>query len=121
MSRVLEQLSEAGLLPHCLQLRTEGETVRFVLSDAGRELLCADPNFAHGALHALHKDVGEHRADYRSYNGSFGSGSLQIVYDKETGAAYADVDKHNPYQDVVRWVGHAFGEVVPHWFKRGRK
>jgi hypothetical protein len=80
--------------------------------------LRADGRFAEGMLYGLHTDVGEDLTDFRSYRGTFGRGSLQIVIDKRTGAFYADIDQWNPYADVVNWVGHAFGEVVPHWFRK---
>lgn len=77
-----------------------------------------DPRFAQGGLHRLHKDVGDDLTEFRSYNGELGKGSLQIVIDKETGRFYADIDKHNPYNDLARFFGHAFGEVVPNFFRR---
>jgi hypothetical protein len=38
--------------------------------------------------------------------------------DRYTGHFYADVDRFNPYQDVVNAFGHVFGEVLPHLFRR---
>lgn len=81
------------------------------------ERLKTDRRFACGIFYGLHRDVGEDLIDFRSFNGELGRGSLQLVIDKRTGACYADIDAHNPYQDVVRIVGH-FGELVGHWWKR---
>lgn len=82
------------------------------------ERLSSDPRFARGAFHGLHQDVGGKRVDFRSFSGAIGRGSLQLVISRETCRAYADIDKHNPYQDVVSIIGHNFGEVIPHWLKR---
>lgn len=87
------------------------------------EQLLHDDRFASGALHGLHVTVGLDRRDFRAYRGALGKhhkGSLQIVIDATTGNFYADIDAWNPYEDVISWVGHAFGEVVPHWLRRKR-
>lgn len=83
--------------------------------------LDGDPRFASGVLYGLHRDVGAHLQDFRAFSGTFGKGSLQIVVDHVTGRFYADVDNFNPYQDVVGFLGHAFGEVIPMWFRRKAK
>lgn len=116
---VLRQLMAAGLHPCCHDIQVRDVYLRFVLSDVGRALLAIDSRFARGVLHGLHADVGPNREDYRSHTGSLGRGSLQIVVDRMTGAAYADVDRWSPYSDVVGMVGHA-GEVIGGWFKRLR-
>jgi hypothetical protein len=75
-------------------------------------------DFAHGILYGFHTDVGRNLTDFRSYTGTFGNGSLQIVMDWNTGYFYSDVDRFNPYQDVINAFGHLFGEVLPHLFRR---
>jgi hypothetical protein len=77
-----------------------------------------DPNFANGWLYGFHRDVGDNLADFRSFTGTFGDGSLQIVMDRYTGNFWIDVDRFNPYQDVVNFFGHAFVEVLPNLFKK---
>ena len=118
VTEVVRQLVESGLLTHASELTESDHSVRFVLTPLGREALARDHRFANGALHRLHEDVGQHRQDYRAYKGTFGPGSLQIVLDTKTGAAYADVDNHNPYADVVGFLGHTFIDVLPNWFRR---
>ena len=117
---VLRQVMRAGLHGHCHDLQVRDVYLRFVLSDAGRAQLDADPRFACGLLHGLHADVGAHRRDYRAHTGTFGKGSLQIVVDWMTGNAYADVDRWSPYSDVVGFLGHA-GEVIGGWFRKARR
>ncbi len=79
-------------------------------------LLTADVRFATGDLYQLHRDVGDHLTEFRSYRGALGSGSLQMVIDTRTGRFYADIDRFNPYADLVNILGHTFGEVLPHFF-----
>jgi hypothetical protein len=43
---------------------------------------------------------------------------MQLVIDQQTGHFHVDVDRFNPYQDVVNFFGHAFGEVLPNLFRR---
>ena len=116
---VLQQLTAAGLLDCCSRLVTSPQHARFTLSPIGMDRLRNDDRFARGILHGLHADVGEHREDFRSHTGAFGKGSLQIVFDRVTGQAYADVDRWSPYADLVGFVGHA-GEVIGGWFRRKR-
>lgn len=108
-------------MEHVVELYDEDAAVRFRLTDAGLTRLQQDDRFASGILHGLHADVGEDRADFRSHTGALGKGSLQIVVDKQTGRAYADVDRFSPYSDVVGFLGHAFGEVIPGWFRKRKK
>lgn len=115
---VFEQLERTGYLRYLTLATVESSYVTGTANLAVLEHLSRDDRFAHGPLHGLHTDVGPDRVDYRSFRGAFGKGSLQIVISKETGRCYCDVDKWNPYADVVGFVGHAFGEVVPHWVRR---
>lgn len=75
-------------------------------------------DYASGILYGFHTDVGRNLWDYRSFTGTFGSGSLQVVMDRTTGQFHIDVDQFNPYQDVVNFVGHAFVEVLPNLFRK---
>jgi hypothetical protein len=110
----------AGMHDDCREIHVGDVSLRFVLSEKGRARLAQDPRFASGVLYAMHTDVGEHLEDYRSFTGALGKGSLQIVVDRQTGRAYADVDRFSPYGDVVGFLGHAFGEVIPNWFKKAK-
>jgi hypothetical protein len=117
-SLALEQLERAGYLSYVLECEQRDNGWRGIMHTDAIPRLMADDCFAHGLLYGLHTDVGKDLIDFRSYNGTFGRGSLQIVIDKRTGAFWADVDAHNPYNDLVRFFGHAFGEVIPHFFQR---
>ena len=107
----------ADLHACCADLVVNAHDLRFTLSPEGRERLIQDERFLQGPWHLLHADVGPNRRDFRSINGVFGRGSLQIVVSEPSGRAYADVDRHNT-QDLVNIVGHVFGAVIPGWFKR---
>lgn len=114
----VDQLQSAGYLRKVRGIEIDGKNVSgyfplHVIAD-----LQTNPNFASGLLHGLHPEVGNDRTDFRSYRGTFGPGSLQIVIDKKTGRFHADTDEWNPYEDVVSYLGHAFGEVVPNFFKK---
>lgn len=52
------------------------------------------------------------------FTGTFGDGILQIVIDQDTGRFHVDVDRFNPYEDVVNFFGHTFAEVLPNLFRR---
>jgi hypothetical protein len=114
---VLRQLMAAGLHPCCSDLTVHDQHLRFVLSEAGRAQVAADARFLSDPWNFLHLDVGPNLRGFRSINGSLGWGSLQIVVSEPTGAAYADVDRHNT-QDLVNIVGHLFGSVIPGWFRK---
>jgi hypothetical protein len=65
--------------------------------------------------------VGTPNADFRTITGVgglFSDVSMQITLyngtDPTNNTAYADVDRFNPYQDGVGFLGHAFGEVLPY-------
>lgn len=123
-----EQLKKSGYLAYVERYRVEGDGCRGTMRLEALQRLTGDTKrFASGVLYGLHEDVGSHLHDFRSFTGQFGTGSLQIVLDDQTGAFWADVDEANPYEDVVNIVHHTFGEVVPHWVQklwkkvRGRK
>ncbi len=79
-------------------------------------ILTAEPRFLHGVLYGCHTDVGKHLIDFRSLKGKVCDGSLQVVIAREPVAGglpfYSDIDKYNPYEDLVGACGHLFGEVV---------
>jgi hypothetical protein len=115
----VQQLDVAGYLGHVSSdMETHGSTgLRFSVDLAVLPLLEQDERFGQGFLHGLHKDIGKDLTDFRSFNGKLGRGSLQIVVDRKTGNAYMDIDHHNPYNDLVRFVGHS-GEVAGHFLGR---
>jgi hypothetical protein len=71
--------------------------------------------FRKGGLHGRHKDIGPDRVDYRSNRGSLGAGSLQVVISKRTGMAFIDMDRFNPYEDVVSHIGHLIEVIHNAW------
>lgn len=116
-SDVIQQLGRAKVLPFLSRVATTEHSVTAVADLHLIVTLRARPEFREGILYGLHKDVGEHLTDFRGIRGQFGEGSLQIVLDTKTWNFYADVDKWNPYVDVIGFVGHS-AEVVQWWFKR---
>ena len=50
--------------------------------------------------------------DFRSRMGVFGPGSLQVVVNKYSQFAYADVDRWNPYEGLGPLVMHFLFELV---------
>jgi hypothetical protein len=115
---VVLQLSDAGYITDFVSYsESEGETLMGIARLEIIDKLKADPRFANGVFYGLHRSIGNDLIDFRSHTGELGIGSLQIVIDKKTGAAYADIDHFSPYADVVGFVGHS-GEVVKHFWKR---
>ena len=112
-----EQLAASGYNRFIRDSRSAGAGLRGTMQLRAVALLEVDRHFAHGCLYNLHTDVGAHLRDYRSYRGAFGKGSLHVVIDTVTGAFIAHVDWQNPYEDVVGFLGHLFGEVVPNLSK----
>lgn len=112
---VITQLKKAGYLPHDVQVMNHG--IVGTLTPEMLQALVDDARFANGVFYGLHKDVGAHLRDYRSYSGQFGKGVLQIVVDHTTYHCYADVDRFNPYQDVAGILAHNIGEVFWHWIR----
>lgn len=114
---IREQLERAGYLSYVASYTPEGRGWRGRIDLEVISLLDRDDRFAKGLLYGLHLDVGDGRnlVDYRSYTGALGRGSLQIVIDRDTGDCWIDVDRHCPYEDVVRFIGHA-GEVIAGFF-----
>lgn len=101
-------------------LGLEGFRVETITWDgeAVYDQLVADGSFAKGALYGFHINEvpGGNLTDIRSYTGTFGDGSLQIVVSANSLNFYADVDRFNPYQDLVKFFGHTFLEVLPGLF-----
>lgn len=116
----LWQLEKAGYLKQAIDFDYDEKAVTGVFRFDVFSQLSNDPRFAEGELHHLHPDVGENLRDFRSYNGSLGRGSLQIVLDEKTGRFYADIDAWNPYQDLVNFLGHT-GEVIGGFFRKLRR
>jgi hypothetical protein len=112
------QLVTAGLAPYLVDTDASEYAVSGRLRIEAVNVLRADARFASGLLYQLHKDVGRNLTEFRAHPGEIGPGSLQIVIDKTTGRFYADLDRFNPYSDLVNVFGHTFGEVVPHWLSK---
>ncbi len=113
------QLAGSGLLGYATEWSWTGHGYEGTFPLWVYDWLMSDTaEFANGVLYGFHTSVGRDLHDFRSFTGTFGDGSLQIVMDRNTGAFYADVDRFNPYQDVVNVFGHVFGEVLPHLFRR---
>jgi hypothetical protein len=116
---ILAQLQGAGLTDYIAELDpSHAESAvhgRMRVDVVAR--LSTDARFASGVLYQLHRDVGANLTEFRAYPGEIGDGSLQIVIDKTTGRFYADIDRFNPYADVVNAGGHAFVEVLPNWLR----
>jgi hypothetical protein len=115
---VLTYLDKSGYLADLLEYEEHDNVVRGTIPMSAIKDLELDDRFLSGGLHGLHDEVGKNRVDFRSITGKLGEHSLQIVIgDKRVRNFYADIDGHNPYQDVVGFVGHA-GTVIKNWFKR---
>lgn len=121
---IIEQLRKARLFEFLRDVTTTESTIHgFVIDGLMVDLLTQlrhDERFAEGKFYGLHRDIGHALVDFRAFRNALGEGSLQIVIDKETGRFYADVDKWNPYADVVNFVGHT-GEVIAGFFGGWRR
>jgi hypothetical protein len=58
----------------------------------------------------LHRDLGKDLCGWRSWNGTYGEGSMQMVWSRYTGRVHVDVDRWNT-QDLVNVVPHLAVEV----------
>ncbi len=112
-SEVDFQLSCSGYGAYIDYLHWDGDGYSGHMNLAALDELSNDGNFANGFLYGSTPDVGRELRDFRSYTGSFGDGSLQIAISADSGNFHIDVDRFNPYQDVVNFFGHAFVEVLP--------
>lgn len=115
---VIVQLARAGYL--ATDFKRDGPAVRLTLDGTLRERLDVDARFLHDPIFKANhvRDVGTPARGYRALRGTFGPGTVQVVVNSETGAAYADIDSWNPAEDVVGAVGHLV-EVVSGWWRRG--
>lgn len=118
VSAVCDQLLAAGLGAYVRSCRVDDKGLRGRMDLSVLPTLRADARFVEGPFWGLHRDVGSDPTDFRAHGGSFGKGSLQIVIDQATGEYWADVDRFCPYSDAVGFLGHAFGEVIPGWFRK---
>lgn len=114
---VFWRLAEAGYTKHMESWSVDGHALIGRATPAFLLKLRNDKRFASGIFYGLHRDVGDCLEDFRSYHGALGPGSVQVVIDKKTYAVYCDIDRNNPYQDVVRFVGHS-GDVIGHFFRK---
>jgi len=116
---IVQQINKANLDAFLRDVTMTESTIHaFVVEGGMADLLSQlrnDDRFAEGVFYGLHRDVGHALVDFRSFRGVLGEGSLQLVIDKETGRFYADVDRWNPYADVVNFIGHT-GEVIAGFF-----
>ena len=114
-------MNASGLGQYFTNVTSEGNNASFhgqVTDPAGLlNALQTDSDFKCGVLYGFHTDLGSSLVDCRSITGTFGDGSLQIVFSQDSTNFHFDVDRFNPYQDVVNFLGHAFLEVLPHWFR----
>lgn len=111
-SDVLQRIREAGYGGDIIECELLDSSVTGRCTTALIHKLKCDERFAQGIFHKLHPEVGQPRTEFRAHRDELGSGSLQIVINKRTGAFYADVDRHPTYSDVAGTVGHLFGEVL---------
>jgi hypothetical protein len=112
-SAILTQLEAADLVRFFRDVPLDGKgyALGIVNADALTSYLNDHAGFLADDWHHLHPEVGKPRISFRSVNGRFGKGSIQIVYNTQDGRCYADVDRFNT-QDVVNIVAHLFGEVI---------
>ena len=61
-----------------------------------------------------HRDLGPELYDFRAKGGFFGRGSLQVIVSAVTSSVHVDIDKYNPYEGVVGFLGHALIEWLPY-------
>lgn len=117
---VLDQLQASGYLSAFTSIHVpDAYSIRGVMPLDVIEQLRHDERFYEDMWNFLHTDIPEPRTGFRSYSGTLGKGSTQIVVCTATGEYYADVDAHNT-QDVANIFGHLFvGKgVVPNWLRR---
>jgi hypothetical protein len=117
---VADELSAAGIFEQITNPVWNGHGFTGQLSADVVNQLQSDGNFASGILYGFHisEVPGGNLTDFRSYTGTFGDGSLQVVISGNSPYNfYSDVDRFNPYQDLVNLFGHTFMEVLPGLFK----
>jgi hypothetical protein len=124
LDRIILELQAAGLDDSMAEVTWDGGGFHATLSEAAKQYLSSlaanDQSFTTGPLFGFHREIlvaGTDTISYRSYNGTYGPGSLQIVINTSTGYAHIDVDNYNPNQDLVSLFGHAFTEVLPDLFE----
>lgn len=126
LDEIIAQLSNAGIVG-LSGISWDGGGFHAILTPQAIQFLqsmshYADPDaaFTTGATAGHHSDIcglPGGCVSYRSYNGTYGSGSLQLVVNSESGAAHIDVDHHNPNQDLFSFLGHLVLEVLPGFFQ----
>ena len=106
-------------------IKTDGGGVVFEIPVDQRDALVSylktNGCFLSGSGYGYHKrqvrGPGPERrySDSRSVRSGGSTGSLQFVLGE---IGYADLDRYNPYQDVLNFFGHLFWEVAPYEFGR---
>lgn len=115
---LINQLTKARLINYISNIEYSAKGIKGnVNAILFLSIIRKDLRFQEGLLHGLHKDIGPQRRDFRSFNGTFGKGSLQVVISKKNNRLHADIDSHSPYNDVVSFVIHS-GVVIWNWIRR---
>ncbi len=124
LDRIILQLQAAGLDGSITQVSWDGGGFHATLApwaiDYLSSLASIDQFFTTGPLFGFHQELlvpGTETISYRSYNETYGPGSLQLVVNTSTRDVHVDVDSFNPNQDLVSLFGHTFTEVLPDLFE----
>jgi hypothetical protein len=113
--RIEQLLHRFGLAADPASVRPSGDGIvfRFREPQHAARVLENRSLFARGRLGVLHgRQLGGLICEYRSYTNGDGC-SLHIVLGR-SGAAFADIDRFNPYQGPVQMLLHGVLELGPH-------
>lgn len=124
LDRIILQLQEAGLDGAMINIYWDGGgfhgTFRDWVPVYLADLANSGRHYTTGPLFGFHQEMllpGTETVSYRSYNGTYGPGSLQFVVNSTSLQFHADVDNFNPNQDLVSLFGHFYTEVLPDLFE----
>lgn len=119
--RVVQYAKAAGLLAYITPETVEDNAITGTMHLTVLERLAKDQRFMRGFLHKLHPEIGTPRTEFRSHTRELHpdlNRSMQVVINTVTGRCHIDTDRFSPYSDVAGFLGHAFGEVIPHWLRK---